>query len=77
LEEAKEIIKTMPMEADAMVWGMCSLLVEFTEIFRQGKEQLQSFLSWIPVTVLYVLLANMYREAGMWEEAQSGLSEGA
>jgi hypothetical protein len=51
--------------------------VEFTEIFRQGKEQLQSFLSWIPVTVLYVLLANMYREAGMWEEAQSGLSEGA
>jgi hypothetical protein len=22
LEEAKEIIKTMPMEADAMVWGM-------------------------------------------------------
>ena len=28
-------------------------------------------------SAVHVLLANMYREAGMWEEARSGLSEGA
>ncbi|KAL3599697.1 hypothetical protein D5086_007615 [Populus alba] len=49
-----------------------------TEAHQIGERAASKLLELDPRdSAIHVLLANMYREAGMWEEARSGLSEGA
>lgn len=70
LVDAYEFIKRMPVEADAGVWGAllgaCRIhgnleLAEFVaeDLFRLGSHNV----------TFYVLMSNMYAEAGRWEDA--------
>jgi pentatricopeptide repeat protein len=72
LEEAEELIKTMPMEADAMVWGALFFACGIHRNLLIGERAASKLLDLDPHdSGIYVLLANMYREAGKWEEAQN------
>ncbi|XP_008797358.2 putative pentatricopeptide repeat-containing protein At3g11460, mitochondrial [Phoenix dactylifera] len=70
LVDAYEFIKRMPVEPDASVWGAllgaCRIhgnleLAEFVaeDLFRLGSHN----------ATFYVLMSNMYAEAGRWEDA--------
>ncbi|KAJ6714033.1 PENTATRICOPEPTIDE REPEAT-CONTAINING PROTEIN [Salix viminalis] len=72
LEEAEELIKTMPMEADAMVWGALFFACGIHRNLVIGERAASKLLELDPHdSGIYVLLANMYKEAGKWEDAHN------
>ncbi|XP_039159004.1 pentatricopeptide repeat-containing protein At2g22410, mitochondrial [Eucalyptus grandis] len=71
LEEAMELIESMPMEADAAVWGPLFFACRVHRNVLLGQKVALELLKLDPHdSGTYVLLANMYREANMWEEAR-------
>lgn len=71
LEEAEELIKSMPIEADAVVWGALFFACRIHGNVLMGERAASKLLQMDPHdSGIYVLLANMYGEAEMWEEAR-------
>lgn len=70
LEEAVELINGMPMEADAAIWGSLFFACKVHRNMSLGEKVALELLKLDPYdSGNYVLLANMYGEANMWEEA--------
>ncbi|XP_057953570.1 pentatricopeptide repeat-containing protein At2g22410, mitochondrial [Malania oleifera] len=70
LEEAEELIKHMPMEADAVVWGALFFACRIHGNVVMGERAASKLLELDPHdSGIYVLLASMYGEAEMWKEA--------
>ncbi|KAK4493256.1 hypothetical protein RD792_017866 [Penstemon davidsonii] len=70
LEEAIELIESMPMEADAVVWGAFFFACRIHKNIKLGERAAMKLLDLDPDdSGIYVLLANMYVEANMWNEA--------
>ncbi|MBA0707170.1 hypothetical protein Golax_019243 [Gossypium laxum] len=69
LEKASEIIRSMPFEADAGVWGAllsaCSVYLNV----ELGELAAKKIVEWNPHhSGAYVVLSNIYAAAGMWDE---------
>lgn len=72
LEEAEQLIKSMPMAADAAVWGALFFACRVHGNVLIGERTALKLLEIDPHdSGIYVLLASMYREAKMWKEARS------
>ncbi|KDP22077.1 hypothetical protein JCGZ_25908 [Jatropha curcas] len=70
LEEAELLIKIMPMEADATVWGALFFACRIHGNLLMGERAALKLLELDPHdSGIYVLLATLYREANMLEEA--------
>ncbi|XP_052196241.1 pentatricopeptide repeat-containing protein At2g22410, mitochondrial [Diospyros lotus] len=70
LEEAEELIRSMPMEADAVVCGSLFFSCRIHGNVDMGERAARKLLELDPHdSGTYVLLANMYVEARMWEQA--------
>lgn len=70
LEEAEQLIKNMPIEADAVVWGALFFACRVHGNVEMGERAALKLLELDPLdSGIYVLLANMYGEAKMWEKA--------
>ncbi|GMH00054.1 hypothetical protein Nepgr_001893 [Nepenthes gracilis] len=71
LEEAEALIKSMPITADAVVWGAFFFSCRMHGNMVMGEKAAWKLLELDPDdSGIYVLLANMYGEAKMWEEAR-------
>ncbi|GAA0154580.1 hypothetical protein LIER_12520 [Lithospermum erythrorhizon] len=71
LQEAEELIKTMPMEADAVVWGALFFACRIHKNIEIGERAAFRLLELDPDdSAIYVLLASMYVEANMWQRAR-------
>ncbi|KAG2671200.1 hypothetical protein I3760_14G123000 [Carya illinoinensis] len=71
LEEAEQLIKCMPMEADAVVWGALFFACRMHGNVTMGERAASKLLELDPGdSGIYVLLANMYGEANKFEEAR-------
>ncbi|XP_040995468.1 pentatricopeptide repeat-containing protein At2g22410, mitochondrial [Juglans microcarpa x Juglans regia] len=71
LEEAEQLIKCMPMEADAVVWGALFFACHMHGNVTMGERAASKLLELDPDdSGIYVLLANMYGEANKFEEAR-------
>lgn len=71
LEEAEELIRSMPMEADAVVCGSLFFSCRIHGNVDMGERAARKLLELDPHdSGTYVLLANMYVEARMWEQAR-------
>lgn len=68
LKEAYDLIKTMPMKPDSVIWGAllgaCSFHknVQFAEVAAQALFELEP---WNPGN--YVILSNIYASTGRWD----------
>ena len=71
LEEAEELIKSMPIEADAAVWGALFFACRVHRNVTMGERAATKLLELEPSdSGNYVLLSSMYKEARMWDEAE-------
>ncbi|KAK6937115.1 Pentatricopeptide repeat [Dillenia turbinata] len=71
LQEAEELINSMPTKADAVVWGALFFACRMHQDVERGKRVGSKLLELEPQdSGNYVLLANMYRDAKLWEEAR-------
>lgn len=71
LEEAEELIKSMPFKADAVVWGALFFGSRIHGNVQMGERAASKLLELDPHdSGIYVLLANMYGDANMWEQAR-------
>ncbi|XP_065866706.1 pentatricopeptide repeat-containing protein At2g22410, mitochondrial [Euphorbia lathyris] len=72
LEEADELIQSMPIEADAAVWGALFFACRVHGNLPMGERAASKLLELDPNdSGTYVLLANMYRESNKLEEART------
>ncbi|XP_061355908.1 pentatricopeptide repeat-containing protein At2g22410, mitochondrial [Gastrolobium bilobum] len=72
LEEAENLIKNMPIAADAAVWGALFFACRVHGNVLIGERTALKLLEMDPQdSGIYVLLASMYREAKMWKEARN------
>ncbi|XP_077214510.1 SLOW GROWTH 1 [Tasmannia lanceolata] len=70
LDEAEELIKTMPMKPDSVVWGALFFACRIHGNVVMGERAASHLLELDPNdSGIYVLLANLYVEAEMWGEA--------
>ncbi|XP_031401248.1 pentatricopeptide repeat-containing protein At2g22410, mitochondrial [Punica granatum] len=70
LEEAAELIDSLPMKADATIWGSLFFACRVHRNVSLGERVASELLKLNPDDGgNYVLLANIYGEANMWEEA--------
>ncbi|XVF69661.1 hypothetical protein PTKIN_Ptkin11bG0099600 [Pterospermum kingtungense] len=70
LDEAEELVKSMEIEPDAVVWGALFFACRMHGNFLMGERAALKLLELDPHdSGIYVLLANMYGDANMWEEA--------
>ncbi|XP_008798486.1 pentatricopeptide repeat-containing protein At2g22410, mitochondrial [Phoenix dactylifera] len=70
LDEAEELVKAMPMEPDAVVWGALFFACRIHGNVAMGERAALRLLELDPHdSGIYVLLANMYVEANMRDEA--------
>ncbi|XP_022754258.1 pentatricopeptide repeat-containing protein At2g22410, mitochondrial-like isoform X2 [Durio zibethinus] len=70
LDEAEELVKSMAIEPDAVVWGALFFACRMHGNFLKGERAALKLLELDPHdSGIYVLLANMYGDANMWEEA--------
>ncbi|XP_043690700.1 pentatricopeptide repeat-containing protein At2g22410, mitochondrial [Telopea speciosissima] len=70
LSEAEELIKSMPMEPDAVIWGALFFACKTHGNVAMGEQAALKLLELEPNdSGIYVLLANMYLDANMFEEA--------
>uniref|UniRef100_A0A9I9DAG0 Pentatricopeptide repeat-containing protein n=1 Tax=Cucumis melo TaxID=3656 RepID=A0A9I9DAG0_CUCME len=71
LEEAEELIRSMPFEPDAVVWGALFFGSRIHGNVHMGERAASKLLELDPHdSGIYVLLANMYGDANMWEQAR-------
>ncbi|XP_029127588.1 pentatricopeptide repeat-containing protein At2g22410, mitochondrial [Cajanus cajan] len=72
LEEAEELIRNMPMAADAAVWGaLCAACCVHGNVLI-GERAALKLLEMDPQdSGIYVLLASLYSKAKMWKEARN------
>lgn len=71
LDEAEELINSMPIEADVAVWGSLFFSCRIHGNMKMGERAAKKLLELDPHdSGTYVLLANMYRQAKRWEEAR-------
>ncbi|KAJ4980103.1 hypothetical protein NE237_010883 [Protea cynaroides] len=71
LSEAEELIKSMPMEPDAVIWGALFFACKIHANVAMGERAALKLLELEPSdSGIYVLLANMYLDANMFEEAR-------
>ncbi|CAN6889615.1 unnamed protein product [Brassica oleracea var. botrytis] len=71
LEEAEKLMETMPMEADAAVWGALFFGCKMHRDVVMGEKAAKKLLELDPGdSGIYVLLDKMYGEANMWEDAK-------
>ncbi|KAG2328500.1 hypothetical protein Bca52824_011228 [Brassica carinata] len=71
LEEAEKLMETMPMEADAAVWGALFFGCHMHGNVAMGEKAAKKLLELDPDdSGIYVLLDKMYGEANMWEAAK-------
>ncbi|KAK7282306.1 hypothetical protein RIF29_10976 [Crotalaria pallida] len=69
LDEAKNLIETMPMEPDAVVWGSLLAACKVHGNITLGKYVAEKLLEIDPFNSgPYVLLSNMYAELGRWKD---------
>jgi len=72
LEEAEELLRNMPIAADAAVWGALFFACRVHGNVLIGERAALKLLEMDPQdSGIYVLLATMYSEAKMWKEARS------
>ncbi|PKA49845.1 Pentatricopeptide repeat-containing protein [Apostasia shenzhenica] len=70
LEEAEELIKRMPMEADAVIWSALFFACRLHRNFAMGERAAARLLELDPTdSGIYVLLANLYAEENMRDKA--------
>ncbi|GMI89154.1 SLOW GROWTH 1 [Hibiscus trionum] len=70
LDEAEELVKSMTIEPDAVVWGALFFACRMHGNFLMGERAALKLLELDPHdSGIYVLLASMYSDANMWEEA--------
>ncbi|KAL0418515.1 UNVERIFIED_CONTAM: Pentatricopeptide repeat-containing protein, mitochondrial [Sesamum radiatum] len=70
LKEAIELLESMPMKADAVVWGAMFFACRIHKNIELGEKAAMKLLDLDPDdSGIYVLLANMYVEANMWDKA--------
>ncbi|KAK4441472.1 Pentatricopeptide repeat-containing protein, mitochondrial [Sesamum alatum] len=70
LKEAIELLESMPIEADAVVWGAMFFACRIHKNIELGERAAMKLLDLDPDdSGIYVLLANMYVEANMWDKA--------
>ncbi|CAL2255368.1 unnamed protein product [Prunus armeniaca] len=75
LQEAEELIHSMPIKADAVVWGALFFACYIHKNVLIGERAASKLLELDPHdSGIYVLLAKMYRESHMWEEAEKAQS---
>jgi pentatricopeptide repeat protein len=68
LDEAHDIIKKMPLEPDAVVWGALLGACKIHCNIELGEEAAKHLFELEPSEAgYYVLLSNIYAEAGRWE----------
>lgn len=71
LEEAMELLESMPMEADAVVWGAMFFACQKHKNIELGERAAMRLLQLDPNdSGIYVLLASMYVERNMWHKAE-------
>ncbi|KAH6765984.1 SLOW GROWTH 1 [Perilla frutescens var. hirtella] len=71
LKEAIELLESMPMEADAVVWGAMFFACQKHKNFELGERAAMKLLQLDPYdSGIYVLLASMYVEGNMWHKAE-------
>ncbi|KAG7637055.1 Pentatricopeptide repeat-containing protein mitochondrial [Arabidopsis thaliana] len=71
LEEADRLMESMPMEADAAVWGALLFGCRMHGNVELGEKAAKKLLELDPSdSGIYVLLDGMYGEANMWEDAK-------
>lgn len=71
LEEAEDLIKSMPIEADAVVWGALFFACRVHRNVVLGERAASKLLELDPHdSGIYVLLASIYWEADMQDEAR-------
>uniref|UniRef100_A0A7C9AMS4 Uncharacterized protein n=1 Tax=Opuntia streptacantha TaxID=393608 RepID=A0A7C9AMS4_OPUST len=71
LQEAEALIRSMPMEPDAVVWGALFFACRMHGNVTMGEKAAWKLLELDPDdSGIYVLLANMYGDAEMWDEAR-------
>eukprot|EP01018_Ginkgo_biloba_P039326 Gb_30732 [translate_table: standard] len=72
LDEAEEIIKNMPFEPDAVVWGALLGACRIHGNMELGKHAAECLLALEPQnSATYVLLSNIYAAAGRWDDVAS------
>uniref|UniRef100_A0A453D1A2 Pentacotripeptide-repeat region of PRORP domain-containing protein n=3 Tax=Aegilops tauschii subsp. strangulata TaxID=200361 RepID=A0A453D1A2_AEGTS len=65
LEEARELISSMPMPADGSVWGALLGACKIHKNVEAGEEAFKHVIMLEPSNVgYYVLMANMYTDSG-------------
>ncbi|XP_074321325.1 pentatricopeptide repeat-containing protein At2g22410, mitochondrial-like [Silene latifolia] len=71
LEEAEALIMSMPMEPGAIVWGALFFACRMHGNVKMGEKAALKLLELDPEdSGIYVMLASMYGDAGMWDEAR-------
>ncbi|KMT14467.1 hypothetical protein BVRB_4g072420 [Beta vulgaris subsp. vulgaris] len=71
LDEAEALIKSMPIEPDAVVWGALFFACRMHGNVIMGEQAAWKLLELDPGDGgIYVLLANMYGDAEMWDKAR-------
>ncbi|KAK6138346.1 hypothetical protein DH2020_027930 [Rehmannia glutinosa] len=70
LKEAIELLDSMPVEADAVIWGAVFFSCRIHKNIELGERAAMKLLELDPDdSGIYVLLANMYVERNMWKKA--------
>lgn len=70
LEEAREMVEGMPMEANVVIWGCLMGACEKYGNVKMGEWVCKHFLELEPWNDgVYVVLSNIYASKGLWEEA--------
>uniref|UniRef100_A0A0E0BA65 Cupin type-1 domain-containing protein n=1 Tax=Oryza glumipatula TaxID=40148 RepID=A0A0E0BA65_9ORYZ len=70
LDEAEQLVNTMPMEPDAVVWGAIFFACRMQGNISLGEKAAMKLVEIDPSdSGIYVLLANMYAEANMRKKA--------
>ncbi|CAA7403253.1 unnamed protein product [Spirodela intermedia] len=70
VEEAEELLRTMPEETECLVWGSMLWLCRFHQDIGPGEEIARRLIELEPFnSSRYALLWNVYVAAGRWEDA--------
>ncbi|XP_016456148.2 pentatricopeptide repeat-containing protein At2g13600-like [Nicotiana tabacum] len=71
LAEAKDLIESMPMSPDSVVWGSLLAACKIHREIELGKYVAEKLLEIDPTNSgPYVLLSNMYAEQGKWQDVK-------
>lgn len=69
LQEAEELIRVMPIEADDVIWGTLLKACWFWKDVELGERAADKMFSLNPKSVsAYIILSNMYAVMGKWSE---------